>query len=86
MLTLPTWNRFVSFLPTTLRGAAPDFPVLFAHLLQSYHYLGFRDVGRNMKYLALDRHNILQLPVKDIYLYPLQKDFARCLNRTSSNA
>jgi hypothetical protein len=28
---------------------------LFSHLLDKYHYLGFRDVGRNMKYLAFDR-------------------------------
>lgn len=26
---------------------------LFRHLLSTYHYLGLRDVGRNMKYLAL---------------------------------
>lgn len=29
---------------------------LFSHLLATYHYLGFRDVGRNMKYIAFDRH------------------------------
>ena len=26
---------------------------LFRHLIASYHYLGMRDVGRNMKYMAL---------------------------------
>lgn len=29
---------------------------LFASLISSHHYLGFRDVGRNMKYIAFDRH------------------------------
>lgn len=29
---------------------------LFCHLLATYHYLGMRDVGRNMKYLFRDRH------------------------------
>ncbi len=36
--------------------ASPEHSRLFAHLISSHHYLGFRDVGRNMKYIAFDRH------------------------------
>lgn len=44
--------------PVSLLDArtSPEHRRLFAHLISSHHYLGFRDVGRNMKYLALDRH------------------------------
>jgi hypothetical protein len=36
--------------------ASPEHTRLFVHLISSHHYLGFRDVGRNMKYIAFDRH------------------------------
>lgn len=34
-------------------GASIEQRRLFRHFLSTYHYLGLRDVGRNMKYLAL---------------------------------
>jgi hypothetical protein len=36
--------------------ASSESKRLFCHLLASYHYLGMRDVGRNMKYLVRDCH------------------------------
>jgi hypothetical protein len=36
-------------------SASRDKLRLFGHLISSYHYLGLRNVGRNMKYLALGR-------------------------------
>lgn len=34
-------------------AASPHHRHLFRHLIASYHYLGLRDVGKNMKYLAV---------------------------------
>jgi hypothetical protein len=43
-------------------------------------------VGQTKGRSRQDRYTKLKLPIKDIYLYPLRKDFARCLNQTSFSA
>ena len=44
-------------LPLRLQDAraSADLNQLFCHLVATYHYLGLRDMGRNIKYIAFDR-------------------------------
>ena len=52
---------------------------VFKSYIDQYHYLGFdRTIGENMKYMVYSRdggHKNAILPIKDIYLYPLTKNY-----------